>query len=198
MTEDLPADQGPATAPASGELVIVRHADTDWTVQGRHTGRTDLPLNEAGRAKALALRGRLAGRTFATVWSSPLVRARETARLAGFDPTERTELLEWDYGAYEGLTSPQIRELRPGWDLWRDGCPGGEDAGDLARRADALLATLPPRGDVVAFSHGHMLRVLTARWLGLPAPDGALFALAPGGIGVLGHEQQRRVLRSWS
>jgi broad specificity phosphatase PhoE len=184
--------------PGSGELVIVRHADTDWTVSGRHTGRTDLPLNEAGRAKALALRGRLAGRTFATVWSSPLARARETARLAGFAPAERSELLEWDYGAYEGLTSAQIRELRPGWDLWRDGCPGGEDAADLERRADALLATLPPQGDVLVFSHGHMLRVLSARWLGLPAPDGALFALAPGGIGVLGHEQQRRVLRSWS
>src|SRR6202035_1602496 len=93
---------------------------------------------------------------------------RETATLAGFAPAERSELLEWDYGDYEGLTSTQIRELRPGWDLWRDGCRGGEDADDLARRADALLATLPPQGDVLAFSHGHMLRVLTARWLGLP------------------------------
>jgi broad specificity phosphatase PhoE len=192
LTSEVP------TPPGSGELVIVRHADTDWTVSGRHTGGTDLPLNEAGRAKALALPGRLAGRTFATVWSSPLVRARETARLAGFTPTVRSELVEWDYGAYEGLTSVQIRELRPGWDLWRDGCPGGEDAADLERRADALLTTLPPQGDVLVFSHGHMLRVLTARWLGLPAPDGALFTLAPGGIGVLGHEQQRRVLRSWS
>jgi probable phosphoglycerate mutase len=198
VTEDPPARDDPTTPPASGDLMIVRHADTDWTVSGRHTGRTDLPLNEAGRAKALALRGRLAGRTFATVWSSPLVRARETARLAGFAPAERSELLEWDYGAYEGLTSVQIRELRPGWDLWRDGCPDGEDAADLERRADALLATLPPQGDVLVFSHGHMLRVLTARWLGLPAPDGALFALAPGGIGLLGHEQQRRVLQSWS
>jgi broad specificity phosphatase PhoE len=197
VTEAPPTRKGP-TPPASGELVIVRHADTDWTLNGRHTGRTDLPLNEAGRAKAQALRGRLAGRTFATVWSSPLVRARETARLAGFAPAERSELLEWNYGAYEGLTSVQIRELRPGWDLWRDGCPDGEDAADLERRADALLATLPPQGDVLVFSHGHMLRVLTARWLGLPAPDGALFALAPGAIGVLGHEQQRRVLQSGS
>jgi broad specificity phosphatase PhoE len=183
--------------PASGELVIVRHADTDWTVSGQHTGRTDLPLNEAGRAKALGLRERLRDWTFAAVWSSPLARARETAQLAGYSPQQRSELLEWDYGAYEGLTTPQIRERRPDWDLWRDGCPDGEDAADLGRRADALLATLPPEGDVLVFSHGHMLRVLTARWLGLPAISGALFALAPGGIGVLGHEQGRRVLRAW-
>jgi broad specificity phosphatase PhoE len=183
--------------PVSGELVIVRHTDTDWAVSGRHTGRTDLPLNEAGRAKALALRQRLTGWTFAAVWSSPLERARETAQLAGYAPAERSELREWDYGAYEGLTTAQIREQRPDWDLWLDGCPDGEDAADVERRADAVLASLPPRGDVLVFSHGHMLRVLTARWLGLPAAAGALFALAPGGIGVLGHEHARRVLRAW-
>jgi probable phosphoglycerate mutase len=196
---DPPADPPapPSDPPVNGELVIVRHTDTDWTVSGRHTGRTDLPLNEAGRAKALGLRERLAGWTFAAVWSSPLARAFETAQLVGYAPAERSELLEWDYGAYEGLTTAQIREQRPDWDLWRDGCPDGEDATDLERRADALLATLPPQGDVLVFSHGHMLRVLTARWLGLPAAAGALFALAPGGIGVLGHEQARRVLRAW-
>jgi broad specificity phosphatase PhoE len=181
----------------SGELVIVRHADTDWSASGRHTGRTDVPLNTQGRAKAAALRDRLAGRTFAAVWSSPLARARETARLAGFTPEERDELVEWDYGAYEGLTTAQIRELRPGWDLWRDGCPDGEDVADVARRADAVLATLAPEGDVLVFSHGHMSRVLTARWLGLPATRGALFPLEPGGIGVLGYERERRVLRRW-
>jgi broad specificity phosphatase PhoE len=186
--------QDPAVA---GELVIVRHADTDWTVSGRHTGRTDLPLNEAGRATALTLREPLAGWRFAAVWSSPLARARETARLAGFAPQERSDLLEWDYGAYEGLTTAQIEERRPGWDLWRDGCPGGEDAADVATRADAVLAALPAHGNVLAFSHGHFLRVLTARRLGLPATDGALFALPPGGIGVLGYERERRVLRSW-
>ena len=184
-------------APVGGELVIVRHADTDWTVSGRHTSHTDLPLNEAGRTKALGLRERLGGRPFAAVWSSPLARARGTAELAGFAPQERGELLEWDYGAYEGLTTVQIREQRPDWDLWRDGCPEGEDAADLGRRADALLADLPRRGDVLVFSHGHMLRVLCARWLGLPPADGARFALAPGGIGVLGYEQSRRVLWSW-
>ena len=181
----------------TGELVIVRHADTDWTVSGQHTGRTDLPLNDAGRAKALGLREPLNGRSFTAVWSSPLARALETAHIVGFAPEERRELLEWDYGAYDGLTTPQIREQRPDWDLWRDGCPDGEDAADVGRRADAVLAMLPPQGDVLVFSHGHMLRVLTARWLGLTAADGALFVLAPAGIGVLGRERARRVLKAW-
>jgi probable phosphoglycerate mutase len=181
----------------TGELVVVRHADTDWTVSGQHTGRTDLPLNDAGRAKALGLRALLSGRSFTAVWSSPLARALETAQIVGFAPEERRELLEWDYGAYDGLTTAQIREQRPDWDLWRDGCPDGEDAADVGRRADAVLAMLPPQGDVLVFSHGHMLRVLTARWLGLPAADGALFVLAPAGIGVLGHERARRVLKTW-
>ena len=182
----------------SSRLVVVRHADTDWTVSGQHTGRTDLPLNEAGRATALALRQPLGRWSFAVVWSSPLARAAETARLAGFTPIARDDLMEWDYGAFEGLTSEQIRARDPSWDLWRDGCPAGEDAADVAARADAVLASLPPDGDVLAFSHGHMLRVLSARWLGLAATDGALFPLAPGGIGVLDHEQGRRVLRAWS
>jgi probable phosphoglycerate mutase len=181
----------------SGRLVIVRHADTDWTVSGQHTGRTDVPLNAAGRAKAQALRERLATWVNATVWSSPLSRAAQTAVLAGFAPVLRDELMEWDYGDYEGLTSEQIRARRPDWDLWRDGCPGGEDASDVARRADTVLASLPAAGDVLVFSHGHMLRVLTARWLGLEATDGALFPLAPGGVGVLDHDQGRRVMRSW-
>jgi probable phosphoglycerate mutase len=178
-------------------LVIVRHADTDWTVSGQHTGRTDVPLNAAGRARALTLREPLAQWTFAAVWSSPLSRATETAALAGFAPVELDDLLEWNYGDFDGLTREQIRERRPDWDLWRDGCPGGEQAADVARRADALLAALPPAGDVLVFSHGHMLRVLTARWLGLAAVDGALFPLTPGAIGTLDHEQGRRVLRSW-
>jgi broad specificity phosphatase PhoE len=180
----------------TGELVIVRHADTDWTQSGQHTGRTDLPLNEIGRTRARGLRGRLDGRTFAAVWSSPLVRARETAALLGFSPQPKADLEEWDYGDYEGLTTEQIRERAPGWDLWRDGCPGGEDAAAVGARADVVLAALPPEGDVLVFSHGHMLRVLTARWLSLPPADGALIAIAPAAIGMLGHEHGRRVLRS--
>jgi probable phosphoglycerate mutase len=183
----------------SGELVIVRHADTEWSANGRHTSRTDLPLTSAGRSTAETLWPRLRDRSFAAVWTSPLRRARETAALAGFGAAEpREELHEWDYGDYEGLTSPQIRAQRPGWELWRDGCPGGEDGGDVARRADAALAALPAQGEVLIFSHGHFLRVLAARWLGLQAADGALFVLAPGGVGVLGHEHERRVLRAWS
>ena len=179
----------------SGELVIVRHADTDWTASGRHTSRTDLSLNDDGRARAAALRERLAARSFVLVLSSPRRRALETAALAGFEPAVRDELAEWDYGDYEGLTSAQIHERAPGWDLFRDGCPGGEDAAAVGARADAVVALLPPAGDVLVFSHGHMLRVLTARWLGLEPAGGALFALAPGGIGELGHEHDRRVLR---
>jgi len=180
----------------SGELLFVRHADTDWTDTGQHTGRTDLPLNEAGAAKAISLRERFAGSTFAAVWSSPRRRALETADLLGFEPVVREQLAEWDYGSYEGLTTPQIHERAPGWDLWRDGCPGGEDAAQVGTRADAVLASLPPTGDVLVFSHGHMLRVLTARWLGLQPTAGALFTIAPGAIGDLGHEHGRRVLRS--
>jgi probable phosphoglycerate mutase len=180
----------------SGELVIVRHADTEWSANGRHTSRTDLPLTEAGIARAATIAPRLAGRAFAAVWSSPLRRALETARLAGREPLVRADLREWDYGEYEGLTSEQIRARRPGWDMWRDGCPGGEDAAAAARRADEVLAALPQEGDVLIFSHGHFLRVLAARWLGLAAADGALFVLEPTAIGVLGHERDRRVLRS--
>jgi len=179
------------------ELWIVRHADTEWSASGQHTSRTDLPLTAAGRAAALALRDRLAGRDFALVLCSPLKRARETCELAGLTARDEPRLREWDYGDYEGMTTPEIRATRPGWDLWRDGCPGGEDAAAVGERIDAVLAALPDTGDVALFSHGHALRVLTARWLGLEPADGALFALPPGAIGVLGYERERRVLRGW-
>jgi len=181
----------------SGELVIVRHSDTEWSANGRHTSVTDLPLSDAGVEHAAALAPRLAERTFAAVWSSPRRRALQTAQLAGFEPLVREGLREWEYGEYEGLTTEQIRESRPGWDIWRDGCPGGEDAVAAGARADEVLAALPAEGDVLVFSHGHFSRVLTARWLGLDAAQGALFLLPPTGIGVLGHEHERRVLRSW-
>jgi broad specificity phosphatase PhoE len=181
----------------SANVVIVRHADTDWSVSGRHTGqRSDLPLNEAGRERARALRVELLPPDYAAIWSSPLRRARETAELLGLEPAELPELMEWDYGEYEGLTSDEIHARRRGWDLWRDGCPGGETATDVGRRTDSVLAALPTEGSVLIFSHGHLLRVLIARWLGLQPADGALFTLDPGGVGRLGHEHGRRVLRA--
>jgi probable phosphoglycerate mutase len=181
-----------------GELVVVRHADTDWSQSGQHTGRTDLPLNRDGRAAAARLAERLAGRAFAAVWCSPLRRAVETCEIAGFSGSahECAELVEWDYGAYEGMTSEQIHEQRPAWDMWRDGCPDGEDAAAVGARADHLLATVGATGATLVFSHGHFLRVLIARWLALAPEQGALFLLAPGGIGVLAHEHDRRVLGS--
>ncbi|MGI8559730.1 MAG: histidine phosphatase family protein [Solirubrobacteraceae bacterium] len=181
-----------------GELWVVRHADTDWSNIGRHTGRTNIPLSRGGRETPAALRERLQGQAWDLVHTSPLERARDTCRLAGFEGAERDELVEWDYGSYEGETTPQIRERRPDWDLWRHGAPGGEDAAAVGRRVDRLLGSLPDdAGKVVIFSHGHVLRVLAARWLGLAPEHGALFALAPGGIGVLGWERERRVMRSW-
>jgi probable phosphoglycerate mutase len=180
-----------------GEFVVVRHADTDWTVSGQHTSRTDIALNELGRADAAALVERLAGRAFVAVWCSPLDRAVETCEIAGFGAVarERAELREWNYGSYEGLTTEQIHALRPGWELFSDGCPGGEDARAVGARCDGVLASLPAQGDVLAFAHGHLLRVMTARWLGLEPSAGALFTLAPAGVGVLGYEHDRRVLR---
>jgi broad specificity phosphatase PhoE len=182
----------------AAELLVVRHADTEWTVSGQHTGTTDIPLNDAGRRSAAALGPALAEHTFATVWSSPLSRALETARLAGFEhPALRADAVEWDYGDYDGLTSAQITAQQPGWDLWRDGCPGGESPAQVGERADRLLAGLPAQGTVLLFSHGHILRVLLARWLGLAAASGSLFALVPGGAGALTHEHSNRVLGSW-
>jgi probable phosphoglycerate mutase len=180
-------------------IVAVRHAETEWSLSGRHTGsHSDIPLTDNGRAAARELPARIGPGPFAAVLTSPLSRARETCELAGFAGTATADLLEWDYGDYEGLTTPQIREQRPGWDLWRDGCPGGESAADVGARADRVLASLPPDGDALLFAHGHILRVLTARWLELDAAQGALFALVPAGIARLGFERARHVLTQFS
>jgi broad specificity phosphatase PhoE len=181
-------------------LVVVRHADTDWTESGQHTGLVDLPLNDAGREAARRLPERLAGRSFAAVWCSPLSRAVETCEIAGFGGRAivHPELVEWDYGEYDGKTSGEIHAQRPGWDLWRDGCPDGEDAAAVGARADAVIAALPADGVVLAFSHGHFLRTLIARWVGLEPAEGARFLLAPAGIGVLSSEHDRRALSALS
>ncbi|HEY1688121.1 MAG TPA: histidine phosphatase family protein [Solirubrobacteraceae bacterium] len=184
-----------------GEILLVRHAETEWTKSGQHTGRTDIPLTETGREAARALAPQLAHRDFAAVLVSLLQRARETSELCGLSGQAEPlpELMEWDYGDYEGLTSAQIAEQRPGWSLWRDGCPAGERAADVGERADAVIARLDAiRGDVAIFSHGHMLRVLGARWIELDPACGARLLLSPGGLSVLGHEHGARALGRWN
>lgn len=183
------------------ELVLVRHAETEWTISGRHTGRTDIPLTARGREAAGSLAASLAGHGFALVLVSPSQRARETCELAGLGAqvSVNEDLLEWDYGDYDGMTSAEIEARRPGWSLWRDGCPGGETAADVGARADyAIAAALPSPGPVAIFAHGHLLRVLGARWAGLPPEQGARLGLSPGAICLLGHEHGRRIVRRWN
>jgi broad specificity phosphatase PhoE len=180
-------------------VVLVRHGETEWSRDGRHTGRTDIPLTDTGRRQAERLRDALQEWAFSLVLSSPLQRALETCRLAGLgDKVETTDdLLEWDYGEYEGITTAQIRESRPDWYLWRDGCPGGEQAADVGRRVDRVIASLG-EGDVALFAHGHVLRVLAARWIGLGPGSGALLALGTGTLSVLGYERETRVVTRWN
>jgi probable phosphoglycerate mutase len=185
----------------AGEIVLVRHAETEWSRDGRHTGRTDIPLTDRGRAAASTLAERLREWSFELVLVSPLRRARETCELAGLAARAqpRAELLEWDYGDYEGLTTAQIQERRPAWSLWRDGCPGGESAADVGARADRVIAEASAVGGAVAvFSHGHMLRVLGARWIALPPADGARLGLSTGAISGLGHERDTAILSRWN
>jgi broad specificity phosphatase PhoE len=183
------------------EIVLVRHGETEWSRSGKHTGRTDVPLTDAGRAQATALGASLAAWRFALVLSSPLARAAETCRLAGFGDAaqERADLMEWDYGHREGRTTPEIRQERPGWTLWRDGVSGGETAADVGRRADRVVAELRAAdGDAAVFGHGHILRVLAARWIGLEPAEGRLFALGTSAISVLGYERETAVIRLWN
>jgi broad specificity phosphatase PhoE len=183
------------------EAVLARHGETEWSRDLRHTGRTDVPLTDVGRRQAERLEDALREWSLTRVLVSPLGRARDTCRLAGLgDRAELAEaLLEWDYGDYEGLTTPQIRELRPGWDLWRDGCPGGESAADVGARVDPLVDELKASaGDVALFAHGHVLRVLAARWVELPPEDGARLWLATATISVLGFERETPTVRRWN
>ena len=180
-------------------IVLVRHGATEWSVAKRHTSRTDVPLTEEGRAAARALAERLADRRFALVLSSPRVRARTTAELAGFTPEIEPDLVEIDYGDYEGLTTAEIREQRPGWTVWRDGMPNGETLAQAGERADRVIArALAAGGDVALFAHGHILRILAARWLDLPPERGASFALATAALCELGVERETRVIARWN
>ena len=182
-------------------LVMVRHGSTEWSRSSRHTGRTDIPLDEGGRSQSSELDRRLSGISPSLVLVSPLMRARQTCDLAGFGAMASVcdDLAEWDYGDYEGLTTPQIRQSDPGWDLWHDGCPGGESPADVARRADQVLARVRSvPGTVLAFAHGHLLRVLAARWLGWGPDAGAALMLAPAGVGVLTWERDHPAIGRWN
>lgn len=188
------------TTPAQA-CILVRHGETAWSLDGRHTGRTDLPLLPAGEAQARALRPTLAAFTFTAVLTSPLVRARETAALAGLDHdvVVDPDLAEWDYGAYEGMTTAQIREGRPGWDLFADGVPDGESADDVSARVDRVIARVRTAPGLVAcVAHSHVLRVLGARWMGLHPTVGRNLVLDPAAFSELGWEREQPVLRSWN
>ena len=184
-----------------GKLWIVRHGETTWARLGRHTSRTDVPLTGHGQDDARRIGRELQGHRFALVLSSPKRRAFETARLAGFaDRAEVTEdLLEWDYGADEGRTTPEIRADRPGWTIWHDGPRDGETARHVAARVDRVIARARDQpGDTLAFAHGHVLRALTARWLDLPVRDGRLFELGTATITILGWEREQPVIERWN
>jgi len=190
------------------DVVLVRHGQTPWSLSGQHTGRTDVPLTPEGAAQADALADRLAGRRFGVVLSSPMERAVETAHRAGLVPTIDDDLLEWDYGAWEGRTTADIRaELGdPDWVVWDHPVPSGrtpgEQAIDVARRASRVIGRCAPflssGQDCALIAHGHVLRILTATWLGLPAGSGRLFALAPATISALGFEREQRVISAWN
>ena len=183
------------------EVVLVRHGETEWSRDHRHTGRTDIPLTAEGRRQAERLRDALAEWNFTRVLSSPLSRALDTCRLAGYgDRAELSDaLLEWDYGEYDGETTDRIRESRPGWNLWRDGCPGGESVADVSARVDPLVSELNDcDGEAVLFAHGHLLRVLAARWVELAPEAGARLWLATATISVLGFERETAVFRRWN
>lgn len=187
--------------PVRPRIVVVRHGQTEWSKSGQHTGKSDIPLTDVGRRQAMALGPALRRDTFACILTSPRSRAVDTCRLAVPDQPAEIDpnLAEWDYGAYEGMTSAQIRESVPGWTVWTNPSPGGESPADVAARADAVLKRCADvNGDVLLVAHGHLLRVLTARWLGLDATDGRRFLLDPATVSVLAHEGDVAVLASWN
>jgi broad specificity phosphatase PhoE len=183
------------------QITLVRHGETEWSKAGKHTGRTDIPLTEAGEAAARGLGMRLAGVEYAAVWTSPSLRARTTCTLAGFDARAvvKDDLAEWAYGDYEGVTTKDIRAKRPGWDLFHDGCPNGETAADVGQRADRMIAALRQTdGGVLIFSSSHFLRVLGARWIGLPPENGQNFVLDTASISIVGYNREDMVIRRWN
>jgi probable phosphoglycerate mutase len=183
------------------DLFVIRHGETAWSLSGQHTGTTDIPLTENGRRLAQRLRPVLAKHTFSLVLVSPMQRARETCELAGL--AERAvvvpDLMEWNYGDYEGLTSEQIHETAPGWLVFKDGCPGGETPEEVGERADRVIERARgAEGDMVLFAHGHILRVLAARWIGLPPGAGQHFLLDTGTLSILGHYRTVPAFKVWN
>lgn len=185
----------------SGRLVLMRHGETEWSKTHKHTSNTDLPLTDMGAEQARALGKRLAGFEFDAVFVSPLLRARQTCELAGLAARAEVmdDLREWNYGDYEGLTTPEIREMRPGWTVWADGPLGGESPQEVGSRADRVIeGAAMDAGDVAVFGHGHMLRVIAARWIGLPASGGARIRLETATVSTLGYERETRVILTWN
>lgn len=186
------------------ELWLMRHGETEWSLSGQHTSRTDIPLTDHGRKRAEELRDFLKGTKFDAVFTSPMQRARETCAIAGFagQAVVDDNLKEWDYGIYEGKTTPEIRQEVPNWSVWKDPIIDGETAEHVGERADAVivraLSSAQPGGKVALFAHAHILRILAARWLLLPATSGSLFTLGTGSVSVLGWERETRVIQSWN
>jgi broad specificity phosphatase PhoE len=185
------------------EVYLARHGETAWTISHQHTGRTDLPLTERGERNAESLGHRLRGMSFAKVLVSPMQRAKRTCELAGFGDRAEVaqDLMEWDYGQYEGRRTAEIRQERPDWYLFRDGCPGGESVEAVGARADRVVARLRAiDGSILFFGHSHFFRVLAARWLRLPPSDGRLFLLSTASLSILGYEHSREepVIRLWN
>ena len=188
-------------ARADQKVYLLRHGETEWSLDGRHTGVTDIPLTEHGRRAARLLRQVLPGETFSLVLTSPLRRARETCELAGFGRIAHIEpdLMEWNYGEYEGLKTEQIRLTRPGWSVFRDGCPGGESPEQIGARADRILSIVrASQGDVALFAHGHILRVLAARWINLSPGYGEHFLLDTATVNVLGYYRESPAFKIWN
>jgi broad specificity phosphatase PhoE len=186
------------------ELWLIRHGETEWSLSGAHTSRTDIPLTEHGRKRAEELRDYLKGTQFNAVFVSPMQRARETCEIAGFEDIAVVDegLREWDYGIYEGKTTAEIRKDVPGWSVWKDEIVGGETAEDVGERADGVIAQAlaagAPGGKVALFAHAHILRILAARWVGLAADGGRLLTLGTGSVSVLGWERETRVIEAWN
>jgi broad specificity phosphatase PhoE len=183
------------------QLWLIRHGETDWSLSGAHTSRTDIPLTARGKERAAKIRDYLAHRTFSLVLTSPLERARETCRIAGYGDVAQIDenLREWDYGVYEGRTTAEIRKDQPDWSIWDAPPPEGEAVEHVAARTQQVIdRAIQSGGDVALFAHAHVLRILTATWLGLPPRDGRLLALGTGSVSTLGFERETRVISTWN